>query len=329
MKHLIFCFLILFNAIAINLPAQVKQINIVEHFTNTSCSVCASNNPSIFASINNHPGTLLISFHPSSPYPSDFFNQQNKDENDNRTKFYGLYGSTPKLMLNGKSVQVNNLNSNLSIADTLASNFKLTIIQKQLSNNQFSIVCSVKKMANDTSTVAVLFVGAIEDTVYKTTNNGEKAHYMVFRKSLSKVQGNAVQLPTNIGDSVLLNFQLDIQNDWVVKRLSTIAILQRPDKKVINSNISDNEFLTNTSIANNAIEDCAFNLYPNPNTNGVFFTNAAFDAIDVYNMQGVLIKHMEQVAAQQAVFLNDINSGMFVVRATIQGVIKNQIIRIE
>lgn len=328
MKNIV-SILILFYFTNLNILAQVKQINIVEHFTNTSCSVCASNNPNIFSSINNHPGTLLISFHPSSPYPSDFFNPQNKTENDDRTKYYGLYGSTPKLMLNGKSVQVNNLNSNLSIADTLKSNFILSIVQKQISANQLSVEFSVKKVANDTTTFAVLFVGAIEDTVYKTTNNGEKVHYMVFRKSLSNVQGNAILLPKNIGDSVLLNFQLNVQNDWILKRISTMAILQRPDKKVINSNISKNEFLTSTSIDANAISSCVIELFPNPNANGVFYSIAAIDVLDVYNVQGVLIKHLEHIPAQQAIFLNDVNSGMFAVRASVNGKVINQIIRIE
>src|SRR5690606_4388636 len=80
---------------------KVPKQMLVEHFTNTLCSVCASRNPGFKANLNNESNYTLLSIHPSSPYPSCLFNNHDKRGNDGRTKFYGIYGGTPLIALNG------------------------------------------------------------------------------------------------------------------------------------------------------------------------------------------------------------------------------------
>src|SRR5690606_36281551 len=80
---------------------KVPKQMLVEHFTNTLCSVCASRNPGFKANLNNESNYTLLSIHPSSPYPSCLFNNHDKRGNDGRTKFYGIYGGTPRIAVNG------------------------------------------------------------------------------------------------------------------------------------------------------------------------------------------------------------------------------------
>ena len=40
-----------------------------------------------------------VSYHPISLYPNCQFNQLNPQENDDRTKYYGVFGSTPRLVI--------------------------------------------------------------------------------------------------------------------------------------------------------------------------------------------------------------------------------------
>jgi hypothetical protein len=47
---------------------QVAKKIIVEHFTNTKCSICASRNPGFHTNLSANPTVQSISIHPSSPY---------------------------------------------------------------------------------------------------------------------------------------------------------------------------------------------------------------------------------------------------------------------
>jgi len=81
------------------MTAQVQKNVVVEHFTNTRCGICASRNPGFFTNLNNNPDVIHLAIHPSSPYSSCVFNQHNSVDNDDRTNYYGIYGGTPRLVV--------------------------------------------------------------------------------------------------------------------------------------------------------------------------------------------------------------------------------------
>jgi hypothetical protein len=215
--------------------AQVTKINIVEHFTNTSCSVCAGTNPNIISTLGSHPAVLHVSFHPSSPYPSDFFNQQNMAENDARTNHYGIFGGTPRVVINGTAASTGTLNSTLTGLNSATSNFSINANYQYKGTDSIAAQVVIKKVATDTSLTAKLFVGAIEDTVFRTTNNGEAIHHNVFRKAMTTVTGDNVTLPAAVGDSIVFNYTIKADTSWKMNRMYSLAILQANDKKIINS----------------------------------------------------------------------------------------------
>lgn len=100
-KYYFRIWLLLFIGLSSSLFAQVPRNIIVEHFTNTKCSVCASRNPGFQTNLNAHPDVRQISIHPSSPYSTCLLSQQNTVDNDARTNYYGVYGGTPRLVING------------------------------------------------------------------------------------------------------------------------------------------------------------------------------------------------------------------------------------
>src|SRR5690606_21633741 len=93
----------------------------------------------------------------------------------------------------------------------------------------------IKKIAEDDITDALLFVGAVEDTIYQTTNNGETIHYDVFRKTLTAIGGNTISMPIMVGDSVVFNLEYEPGINWQRDQLRSIGILQEINKNVINS----------------------------------------------------------------------------------------------
>lgn len=188
--------------------AQTQRTNVVEHFTNTSCSVCAANNPGFMNTIRQSGNTLHISFHPSSPYINDVFNVQNRVENDARTNHYGIFGATPRLVVNGQVIQNSNLAVSLANAAGSTSAFALRLSTQMQAAGSYQLSVVLTKMAADTQSTARLFLGLVEDTIQQLTNNGEAVHYHVFRKAVSEITGNAITLPVAVGDSVAFTFPL-------------------------------------------------------------------------------------------------------------------------
>ena len=107
--------LLVFN---LSSKAQVPKKVIVEHFTNTVCSVCASKNPGFYTNLKNQQGVIHLAVHPSSPYTSCILSKHNVSENDARTNYYGVYGATPRLAIQGVVIASNANYSSAAIFTT-------------------------------------------------------------------------------------------------------------------------------------------------------------------------------------------------------------------
>lgn len=302
----------IFQVIATNGFGQVIQRSVVEHFTNTSCSICASNNGNIHNAISSQSKVLHISYHPSSPYSNDFFNLQNKTENDDRTRFYGIYGSTPRVVLNGASIPYSTLSNSLAAKASIQTNFTISVLQVKFTNDSFLVKIIIKKIGQDTIGRASLFVGVLEDTINQLTNNGEKFHYNVFRKALTATSGKDVILPVGVGDSVVFNFRFKGQAGWDIKRLHSLGILQKTSKGLINSNISIN-FENQTAGATSHLLKVSGNfLYPNPVNNGVVFSKAELKELTIYNQFGEKVRYIEIFQGDDPYGIGRLSSGIYI-----------------
>jgi hypothetical protein len=275
--------------LSINLSyAQIPKTNIVEHFTNSNCSVCANNNPGIYTTLNSNPNVLHISFHPSSPYAACVFSMANPVENDARTNYYTIYGSTPRLIVNGVLTSTANLNSALTALNSGTTNFSLTTTQQFVTTDSIVVKVVIKKVATDTATQAFLFVGAKQDTVNQTTSNGEPVHYNVFRKSLSATSGDMINLPLNINDSIVVNYSYKVLPTWNSTGMQTIAILQDATKQVINASESTNIMSVPTHVAERYNEVAT--LFPNPCSDFISITSdEEFTQYEIRSIQGSLV----------------------------------------
>jgi hypothetical protein len=262
MTRLLFSIFIIVSTLSIN--AQVAKTTIVEHFTNSNCSVCASNNPTFYGILATQPNVLHIAFHPSSPYASCVFSQANMPQNDARTNYYGIYGGTPRFIVNGVIASLANMNTSLINAANEMSNFSVKTAQQLIGTDSVNVKIIIKKVASDTIISASIFVGAYQDTVNQTTGNGETIHPNVFRKGLSQVTGDVVNLPMSVNDSIELNYAYKIHSTWVATRMNTLAILQNPfTKSVIQSNQSINIDLQQPNSLT-VFEKQIGLMYPNP-----------------------------------------------------------------
>lgn len=214
--------------------SQVAKKTVVEHFTNTQCSVCASKNPGFYANLNSQANTLHLAIHPSSPYIGCLLYQQNPTANDARTNYYGIYGATPRLVINGNVISPSaNYSSSAIFApyQSLTSPASIRIVQEKFANDSIKSTIVIKTVATNTLGNLSLFVALAEDTVFYTGSNGEPMHFDVFRKSLTNTTGNAITLAPTVGDSVVFTFSSPSNLIWNFSRIYTLAILQETASK--------------------------------------------------------------------------------------------------
>lgn len=244
--------------------AQSPKTVLVEHFTNTKCSICASRNPGFYSTLDNYPQVIHIAFHPSSPYSNCYFSLQNPVPNDERTKYYGAFGATPRAVLNGKLLAGANPLINATTIDTAlnqTSPVEISATEQLVSADSVNVRVVVRTTGNLPAPQLLLFAGAVQDTVQYSAGNGEQLHHDVFRWELSKIKGDTISTPA-LNDSAVFNFAYRIQSSWSATAMHTICWLQTTDtKQVLNAAKSQR---VSVPSAINDITAETFTLYPNP-----------------------------------------------------------------
>jgi hypothetical protein len=314
MKKLIVC-LTMYFSLHFTHAQQVPLQSVVEHFTNTKCSICASRNPGFYSNYNSTSGILHVSIHPSSPYSTCILSQQNTSDNDARTNHYGIYGGTPRLVINGDVIPGSANYSSSSLFSPyigLSSSFIVKTTQTKIGTD--SIKTRVVIYKNDTSVLsnANLFIGLLEDTVFVNGGNGEPTHFNVLRKSATTSSGMPVTLPAMINDSIVVNKTSYIKTFWNQNRMYSLAILQRVNNKLIQTGKSA-VLSSNTGISSLSKEE-EFVIYPNPASNYIYLKS--FDntvtSFELFNLKGELIK--KGSVENEPVDVSAIGEGLYGIR---------------
>ena len=312
-------FLLLLVAFIGTAKAQVPTKVIVEHFTNTKCSVCASRNPGFYSNIGGITGVIHLAIHPSSPYPACVLSQHNVSENDARTNFYSVYGSTPRLVIQGVVISTSaDYSSSTIFAPYLSQTTpaSIRISQTKYGNDSIRSRVVVKTEALHSLGNLKLFVALAEDTVFYTGSNGEPRHYDVFRKSYTGTAGMSVTLPAVVGDSVVYTMSSSSNGVWNLSRINTVAILQEESTKaVIQSEATVSQAIgVITGIKDNS-ENTSFIAIRSSNENKLIYINqnAATNALrfDLYDLTGRKLLSKKIQTSSEEVSVADLSSGIY------------------
>lgn len=263
----------------------VARKTVVEHFTNTRCSVCASRNPAFYALIDNYypNGLIHLAYHPSSPYANCLFSQQNTAENDARTNYYGLYGATPRVAVQGLVRPPSNPLLVASVIDTQINRTSVIDVQVALQlvgNDSVRIRTLVRTVGPSALGNMNLFVALTEDTVFYNAPNGETRHYDVFRKAVYSGNGLSVNIPAQ-GDSLVFFATVPKDAQWAASRLNAVAILQHPVSKwIVNADKATENTPVFTGVAElvTATETVLLAVFPNPTSGEVTVRHEHFGA---------------------------------------------------
>jgi Secretion system C-terminal sorting domain len=299
------------------LAQAVPQTTIVEHFTNTLCGVCSSRNPGFYINLRQQTNTLHLAFHPSSPYSTCVFSQQNPAQNDARTNYYGVYGGTPRLVINGTAIPANqsyNASALFTPYQGLTSPFALqtTIAPKGADSITATVVLTTRAVHNHTA--LNLYIALAQDTVFYAAPNGEQQHYDVFRQSFTGSNALSVVPSSMIGGTVTIRKTIYKNTIWTANRLYAIANLQTTAKASLQAAASA-RFSTTTATENKAFAQ-KINVYPNPTSTVLFIdNNKNTDIRSVFIFNSIGQQTNAEWLADGSISVADLPKGVYFLRA--------------
>lgn len=309
--------------------AQTTRNIIVEHFTNTNCGICANKNPVIYNLLSSYPDVLHIAYHPSSPYASCALSMQNPIENDARTNYYGIYGGTPRVVVQGKVIPNATPTLNATSLDSLVGvyvPFELKINARYISSDSVEITSVIKTTATNSFANLNYLIALTEDTVFYTGFNGEAQHYDVFHSAINGNNGLLIN-PASVNDSLVLVTKIKLTSTWNSNLISFIGMLQESTDKRILQAVKQSEIQQQdipsgiTSFVNNNLT-----IYPNPASDNVTIkSDEEIHFVQCYNSIGQLA--FSFIGNKKSFSVKDLNSGnYFLLIQSKSGTIKRRII---
>ncbi len=296
--------------------AQTSKKMLVEHFTNTKCSICASLNPGFYANLRNQPpGIRHISYHPSSPYVGCLFSQQNKPENDARTNYYNVYGGTPKILINGTVIQVGSNYNSPTIFDPFENQTSPIDIRmtQEKSGDSIRIRVVVTRVVDGGNSSLLLYGGLAEDTVNYTGSNGESRHYDVFRKAVFGMNGITFTAPAATGDSVWFTGTVWNNPIWNINRIFAYSVVQESgNKKLVQSETLPAGIFLATEVA--PFTQSNIHIVPNPTTEYMVVQGSPNETVQIQiaDIQG-RINLKKTIRSGEKLNIVNLPAGVFIV----------------
>ena len=315
-KHFIFLSFLFAQLFAI---AQVPKKVVVEHFTNTKCSSCASRNPGFYTNYFSQTDVIHLAIHPSSPYAACLFSMHNPAENDGRTNYYGIYGGTPRLVIQGVVIS-GSINYGLASIFTpylsQTSPASIKIVQSKYGSDSIRSRIVIKTEAVHSFGGLSLFVALAEDTINYTGSNVEPVHYDVFRKSLTGTAGVFITLQATVGDSVVYSLVSSADAAWNFSRIYTMAILQETISQAVvqAESVSASANNISTGISSNELSTSEITVFSDASKIIIksehVFESATFNIFDLTGR--LLFQRPLQASNQQEFSLAHLSDGIYV-----------------
>lgn len=294
--------------------SQVTTQMVVEHFTNTNCGICGSRNPGLFTNLDNsNTDVIHVSYYPSSPYSDCKLHRHNSTENDARTRFYGLYGSTPQLAIQGEDQNRPNFN-NKGLFDDFRGKSQPYTVKTTYTTTKDSILVLVKLFAKGIQSIDSLnlYTIVVEDTVFYKGRNSENEHYNVFRKALTNIEGDPIKTTITAKDSLMYRYSIALHKDWDPDRMYALAMVQNSFTKEIyqtGMGVKGNLVITSTPAIDSKRE---VQVYPSRVHDFIQVTGMSSGTYEVIGLQGQGITSGQLKASR--INLSSLPKGLYIIR---------------
>ncbi|KAB2813710.1 T9SS type A sorting domain-containing protein [Phaeocystidibacter luteus] len=303
MKHIL---LSVFSLLTLASTAQVQKAIVVEHFTNSRCGICSSRNPALFTNIDNTGGVMHIAYHPSSPYSSCIFSQHNSSENDARTNHYGIYGGTPRIVING-DVTNKSFGDNTLFTQYQGQTSEFDVrMQHTITADSVLIRLVVEKVSSGASSYQ-LTVGLAEDTINYNAPNGEDLHRNVFREFAVHDQMETAPM---MNDSIVYTYKIERRGAWNPDAIYAYALLQESNDDLLQAGRS---MKMSNSVGLGEMSADDFRVYPVPANDEV-----KFDKFVHYRLVDLTGKVMAEGFSDR-LNVSSMPEGLYLLNVNVQG----------
>jgi hypothetical protein len=239
-----------------NMPKKYASL---EHFTNTPCPSCGSQNPGFFDLLEGYSGNYHhISYHPGQPYQSCIFYQENTTENRARSNYYSI-SSSPRVVINGLTQSSSGTVTANMLNDVTGGESPIEVQVEETSGINRTVSVDINLYGTAPVTNAKLYAAVVEKEIMYNAPNGETVHHNVFRKFLTSSDGNDIDLSNSTSG---ISFNYNITSPWNADEIYTVVWVQDPvTKEVLNSGTPfDPPFVS----AIEAPKTVSFAILPNP-----------------------------------------------------------------
>jgi len=259
----------------------------LELFTNTPCPICGSQNPGLFSRLAAYEGEYhLVSFYPGKPYSSCVFYQANISENTARLNFYPMVFGTPTVAINGIQFKSSSGVTNTILDGVTGGESWLKVKVDETFGNTRTAQITLTDHVGGSLETGKLFAVVVERLILYNAPNGETQHHNVFRKFLTDVNGEDVDMSSGMATR---EYQYTLDAGWQADEVYVIAWLMNPDtKEIYNSGTRFDPSLSGTK----DLERLALNVYPNPVSEevSIVLPNGFSDAVlSVFDASGKVI----------------------------------------
>jgi len=293
--------------------SQTGRTVIVEHFTNTYCGACSSLNPAFYQALENYPDVVHIAYHPSSPYSSCVFNQHNSWENDQRTYFYGVYGSTPRVVVQGEAIAAQNPLIKPEQIDAHlggTSDYAISMVKTELRANTMKITIEIERISGSQFETILVYAGLAEKEVEYDAPNGEDLHHDVFRKVIFYDTANV----NPVGQKKIIEYEYSTDEAWNENQIYAFAIIHN---SLTSEVLQAGSTLTSPSLVeNNEINELSSIFYPNPGSGIIRIQNEyanKFSTLELFDLVGNKVKELRNTNEMD---IAELPEGVYFVRLT-------------
>ncbi len=254
---LAFCIFSVTDSSAQDMPTRYP---LLELFTNTPCPICGNQDPGFFSRLEDYEGQYHhVSFYPGSPYSSCIFYQANTTENRARRDFYPQIVGVPDVALNGIDFKSPNSVTTSVLDDLTGGTSWLSVEVSETEGVERDVTITLENHGGASIESGTLFAVIVEKEIMYDAPNGIDLHHNVFRKFLTPVEGEEVDLS---GDVLTKTYEYSVDLDWQFDQTYIVAwVMDTETKEVINSGTKFDEVVSSTR---EIVRTVPLEIFPNP-----------------------------------------------------------------